>query len=127
MEGKCDNANGTSEWSDDWWFTTELEPSIELTSPVGGEIWLQGSSHDITWNSTNVDSIKIELYKGGLIDSLLVPSFAASSGSWEWTIPENQEPGNEYTIKITDLYDELIFDESDVFEIQAPGRKRYKK
>ena len=88
---------------------------------------MQGSTHNITWNSTNIDSVKIELFKGGLIDSLLVPSFAASSGSWEWTIPENQEPGNEYTIKITDLDDELIFDESGEFSIIAPGRTRYKK
>ncbi|MBI2600716.1 hypothetical protein HYW42_02075 [Candidatus Daviesbacteria bacterium] len=31
-------------------------PTITLTSPNGGETWFGGSSHDITWNASDVDN-----------------------------------------------------------------------
>ena len=35
-------------------------PAITVTSPNGGENWEVGSSHNITWTSTNVTNVKIE-------------------------------------------------------------------
>ncbi len=43
--------------------------SITVTSPNGGETWVHGSTHDITWTSS-VDAgsnVKIELMKGATV------------------------------------------------------------
>ena len=34
--------------------------TLQVSSPNGGEVWIGGSSHTITWTYANVDNIKIE-------------------------------------------------------------------
>jgi cysteine-rich repeat protein len=87
-------------------------PFIKVTSPNGGEQWLPGSTHQITWNSSGVDRVNIYLYKnyGGFPQYMTlltvngntsVPA-PASSGSFSWTIPAGITLGNDYKIGVLD-------------------------
>jgi len=102
-------------------FTGSESPFITVTSPDGGEDWLQGSTNDITWDDNIVDNVKIDLYKGGVFLLELVAS-TASTGTWSWTIPADQTPGTDYKVKITSTADITLFDLSDAdFTITASG------
>lgn len=63
---------------------------LTLTSPVGGEVWMAGSSQQITWVSNDVDQIKIE-YSINLGNNwaTIAPATSALSGAYEWQIPEH--------------------------------------
>ena len=87
-------------------------PFILVASPNGGEDWLQGSDHPIEWSSNFGENIKIELFKGGLLNQLLSAS-APSSGSFVWAVPAGQQPGIDYRIKITSLSLYPVSDSSD--------------
>ena len=93
-------------------FGLNASPNIKVTSPNGGEHWLMGFQHDITWTSNNVDSVKIEL---SLHNSLLwytVIESTPSDGIYEWTVQAPQTSW-DCRIKITDISDSTITDVSD--------------
>ena len=74
---------------------------LTLTSPNGGESWLKGSTHNITWIN-EVANIEIILYKNGV--SLGSIGNDASAGSpFPWTISNSLVPGNDYTVGIYDI------------------------
>jgi hypothetical protein len=85
---------------------TIAAPIISVVSPNGGEIWSPGSVQTIRWTYTgNPGSyVKIELLKGGVVDSTIasrVSKGSGGSGSRNWTIPANQATGTDYRIRIT--------------------------
>lgn len=58
------NANGNSNSAN--FFVSQsgqTVPSIQITSPAGGEQWTSGTTHTITWTSSNVSSVNIS-YSG---------------------------------------------------------------
>ncbi|MDD5653437.1 MAG: DUF2341 domain-containing protein, partial [Candidatus Omnitrophica bacterium] len=66
---------------------------IDITSPIGGEIWSIGSAHNITWNKdglTNVtgaaldETVKIEYYDG--TQWVTEASNAPNTGTYSWTV-----------------------------------------
>jgi hypothetical protein len=62
--------------------------NLQVTSPNGGESWLGGSSHAITWTYINVDNIKVEYsLDNGLNWIILTSSYPASALSYNWTVP----------------------------------------
>ncbi len=62
---------------------------LTLTSPNGGENFLEGSTQSITWISSNVTNVRLEYsINGGAYN--LIPganSLAATSGNFNWTVP----------------------------------------
>lgn len=65
--------------------------SILLNSPNSTSVWNTGSSHNISWTSTGIDSIKIEYsYNGGISYSTIIASVLASQGSYSWLVPSPQ-------------------------------------
>jgi len=76
---------------------------LTLNSPVGGEVWQVKRSYDITWGSSGINNIKIELYKGAVVNTEIIASTPAAPGKFTWTVPASQTPGNDYKIKITCL------------------------
>jgi hypothetical protein len=94
-------------------------PSITITSPNGGESWEAGSFHQITFTDNINENIKIELYKGGVFNSVINPS-TPSDGSTNWTIPAGTTPGSDYKVKITSVNDTAVFDFSDTDFTIAP-------
>jgi hypothetical protein len=80
--------------------STNYTPSIDLTSPVGGEIWKRGETHAITWNSNNTGFAFIYLSStvNGVTKTTYVGqtnySTTATSGSYQWKIPTDLAVGN---------------------------------
>ena len=93
--------------------------SLQLTSPNGGEVWLGGSYHNITWTYSNVDNIKIEYsLNNGLTWVLLSSSYPSSALSLGWTLP--CIGSNQVKVRITNTL-QFTQDESNaVFTIPEP-------
>jgi len=64
------------------------KPTASVTSPVGGEVWVGGSVHDITWTSTlsATDSIVYSTNNGSTW-SYVGKQSPPSSRSFAWTVP----------------------------------------
>jgi len=103
-------------------FTIETSsPFINITSPNGEESWQPGSFHLITFTDNLTEKVKIDLYKGGVFDSVINDS-TRSDGSTNWTIHIGITPGSDYKIKITSVDDATVFDFSDAdFTIDTLG------
>ena len=91
---------------------TTAGPSVTVTSPNGGEQWLRGVSHPITWTSTgNIGNVKIELYKGGMLNSVIA-SNVVNNGTYNWNILTSQLAGTDYQVKISSVTTATITDSS---------------
>nr|WP_276308467.1 Ser-Thr-rich GPI-anchored membrane family protein [Rubritalea profundi] len=75
---------------------------IALTSPNGGEEWMRSTSQPVTWLSGMGGHVKIELFKGGSLDSSLAAN-TPNDGLFNWVIPSDQAEGTDYKIKITSI------------------------
>jgi len=85
-------------------FSITPEPSIDLTSPNGGETLQSGSSINITWTSENIAKIKIEYTINGGAEWLLIADSIESTGYYTWeNIPDVNS--NQVKIKISDADD----------------------
>jgi len=75
-------------------------PDLNITSPNGGENWNKGSTHNITWTSSNMTgNVTIDLYKGSSFCSNLGTA-SASAGSFSWTIASGLSSATNYTLRI---------------------------
>jgi hypothetical protein len=85
-------------------FTISLG-SIIVTSPNGGEVWQKGSTHQILWTDNVCENVRIDLWKGGVFNSLITAS-TPSTGSYTWAIPNANTlvPGNDYKVKVMVSY-----------------------
>ncbi len=79
-----------------------IAEGLTVTSPKGGESWVSGTTHTITWSSTGSSKapVKIELVRPGAANRVIVAS-TPNDGSYDWTIPMSQALGSDYSIKIT--------------------------
>jgi hypothetical protein len=72
-------------------FADVTPPTVTVTSPVGGETWVPGSQHAVTWSASDaagVDSVRIELsWHGATGPWETLVSGIADTGSWDWTLP----------------------------------------
>ncbi len=96
---------------------------IAITSPNGGEVWVAGTSQDITWNYTGgcSSSIRISLYKGGAYNCLIASNVSAAAGSYSWAIPGALGAGEDYRVRVTCNSDTNVYDLSDTsFTIGSP-------
>ena len=89
-------------------------PKIIVTSPNGGENWIRGTTHLITWNYTGNPGtyVKIELLKGGVVNRTILSS-TLNDKSQGWTIPATQAIGADYKIRITSTTNLAYNDTSD--------------
>jgi len=61
---------------------------ITVVSPNGGESWMAGSSHNITWLSSGVaGNIKIEYSTDGGAAWSVAAASVANTGTYSWTVP----------------------------------------
>ncbi|MGH1364842.1 MAG: LamG-like jellyroll fold domain-containing protein [Calditrichia bacterium] len=64
------------------------QPTIELISPNGGEIWTVGSTEDIRWNSIAVTGIDLEYsIDNGNSWISIAQNIDASQGVYSWGVP----------------------------------------
>jgi hypothetical protein len=94
---------------------------ITLTSPNGGESYLEGDNHDITWTSEDASGhVKIEYSTNGGSDWETVIDDTPDDGTYFWTVPNT--PSADCLVKICDAGDESCCDQSDAaFEITERG------
>jgi len=86
--------------------------SLRVTSPNTYTAYNIGTTHSITWESTNLDSVRIQLsIDGGNTYPIEIAKLSANQQNYNWTIP-NISSSNA-RIRITDIYDNLVYDESD--------------
>ncbi len=93
-------------------FDNKPIPKIVVDSPNGGEFFFMGSEEEINWTSYSVDSVKIEL---SLEDRTLwytITEATPSDGSYNWLV-EAPQTSRKCRIKLTDLSDSTVTDESD--------------
>lgn len=123
------NNSQICDWSDKYFrivSQSAISKSITLTSPNGGEMWRVGETHQITWDSVEVDSVKIYIFDPSILGSgstrYITPiniSVSGTSGSCSWTIPSlGQLPGgggDNYKINIVDASNSQTKDTSDDF------------
>ena len=91
-------------------FTVKSTDMI-LISPTGGETWFLNTTQDITWASSLGGNVKIELLKGGALNTTLAAT-TANDGSFSWTVPGGQTLGSDYKIRVTSLEPGAKSDES---------------
>ncbi len=106
------NIVGTSYGNEISFPTTSL---IHVTSPDGGETWLSGTSHEITWTSNDVSKVKIEYsIDNGTTWNAIINDTPAIPGIYAWTVT-NPNPNVLYVqcqVKVTSTNNPNAFDVS---------------
>ncbi|MEJ2627074.1 MAG: hypothetical protein P8078_00740 [bacterium] len=83
--------------------TTPSE-SITVNVPNGGESWYAGTTHYITWSSSNFTSpVKIEYSSDNGYSYTSIISSTANDGSYTWTVP--QDFSSQCLVRISDAAD----------------------
>ena len=108
---------GGSRYSESEKFTIIRPPTINIASPIGGENWVVGSVHNITWTSTSVTYVKIDYSTDGGSTWLNIIQSTPSNGSYSWTIP-NTTSTNCF-IKITNVTNSSVYKWSNSFTISS--------
>lgn len=101
---------------------SQLQKSITLTSPNGGETWYINSNQQIKWNSTGVSTIKIDYsINGGNAWTTIANNVNATTGYYNWAIPNT--PSLMCKVKLTDVTSPTIYDISNSnFAISQAGQ-----
>jgi len=101
-----------------------VKPTITVNSPNGGETVLRTAVVPITWSYTGNPgaNVKIQLYKGNILNRTIALSTPLSAGSYAWKVSSLQSLGSDYKIKITSTTDSTISDASNgTFTIAKPS------
>ena len=99
-------------------------PGIQVHMPDGWESgFLQEDEVDLAWQTTaGVGNVQVDLYEGDLF-AYTIASSITSESTYTWAIPSNQEPGNQYKIRVSSTLYPQVYDQTNTpFEINAiPG------
>jgi hypothetical protein len=94
-----------------------IPKELTLTYPNGDEVLYGSSEKNITWNSTEIDSILIEVSYNNAIDSTwdTLATVSAKEGRWLWQVPDTSS--EQCYIKLSDSNGELFDLSNNSFEI----------
>lgn len=93
--------------------------ALALTAPDGGEAWLGGSVHAVTWTATNLALVTIEWRPTPLDAWLPVGQADGLAGTFAWTVPS--VPTTQAQVRVRDAADGTPEDVSSAtFTILAP-------
>jgi hypothetical protein len=94
-------------------------PTITVLSPNGGETFELGQSLPLSWVDNITSNVAINLLKGGTVLRNISPD-TPSDGSFTWTVPSDLTPASDYKVRVTDLSNTALKDNSDAnFTISA--------
>jgi hypothetical protein len=112
-----------------WSFTTIVlnnPPSIEFTSPSGGESWTGGSTHDIQFIATDPEDIPSDLLvslfysdDGGISWNSILGPVAGNASPQSWTLPLVDSIDVIIEGEVTDLGGITLPNQSFTFEIDS--------
>ncbi|KKM85512.1 hypothetical protein LCGC14_1288300 [marine sediment metagenome] len=95
--------------------------SITVVVPDSSSSWIFDNIYDINWTSTGtIANVKIELYASAILIMEIVAS-TTNDGIYSWTIPDTLVNFSEYVIRISDVLDPTMYDDSDTFRISGPS------
>ena len=115
-----DQASATNVYLEKQYGTGIDIPAISITYPNGAEVIGQSDTIDITWTANFTDAVKIELYKGAVLDTTINAGVGAMAGTYSYTIAADQATGTDYSVIITRVAGTAATDESNAdFEIEA--------
>lgn len=102
-----------------WNGTATNQPTIQVTSPNGGEKWTIGTSHSITWTSSaGISNVQIDLsINNGQSWTTLVNS-TGNTGSYSWKIQGN--PSSQCLVRVSDTDGNPTDTSNHVFSISNP-------
>ncbi|MBI3602550.1 MAG: hypothetical protein HY209_06650, partial [Candidatus Omnitrophica bacterium] len=68
----------------------KIQGILTMASPVGGEVWVVNSSHDITWTTVgNILNVKLDYSTdSGQTWTVITTTPIANTGTKSWTIPD---------------------------------------
>jgi photosystem II stability/assembly factor-like uncharacterized protein len=85
--------------------------ALTLTSPNGGETWLPGSQHAITWSATNVALVQVQWRPDAASAWLPIALTDGYRGTYAWTVPARFTSTAE--MRVSDAWDAAPLDGSD--------------
>ncbi len=110
-----DAASTTQDASNSSFEIIPAATSLQLVSPNGGEKWYVGSFHSITWTSSQISNVKLELNTGSGWN-IIAASIPAVNGSYFWNLPPTIS--TTCRIRISNVANASVFDISNLdFEI----------
>jgi hypothetical protein len=99
---------------------SSAQPWINITTPNGGENWILGSLHNITWTDNISGNLRIDLYRGSSLETVIAGG-APNSGNYTWHLPTDISEGENYKIKMSSVSDPSVIDWSDdTFTLSQP-------
>ncbi len=88
-------------------------PKLMITSPNSGEQLVAGLRYQIEWDTEgSVATVRIDLLKGG-VENATVTTSAINTGSYNWTVRNNQTIGSDYGIRVQSTDGTDVSDETD--------------
>jgi hypothetical protein len=105
-------------------FVDVAGPDVTVIAPNGGESWLVGSTHQITWTATDVSGVAgIDLAystDGGATYPNVIATGLANTGTYDWVIPNTPTVDAMVLVTAHDGVGNVSQDASDlVFTIEA--------
>lgn len=81
-------------------FTITVPGGVALTSPDGGQEWKYGTSHEISWTSTGIDSVAVE-YRNAPANpwNTIAASLPAAQAAVVWVIPNDPTATAEVRVR----------------------------
>ena len=99
-------------------FSYSQPPEINITSPVGGDVWYVGESRYITWDWVGISpNIDIHYSTNGTAWAPVATNIA-NSGTHPWTIPD--DPNSQAQVRVRETGGGGVSVESDQFIIAEP-------
>jgi len=112
--GAYRTTHSSTEMDNDGFITKIDVLPLRLTSPIGNEVWLEGSAHYITWNCiVAVSTVKLEYTTDNGANWNYITTSASASGRYLWSIPNISS--ELCKVRITLLDSTNISDVSTVF------------
>lgn len=104
-------------------------PTLRITAPNGNESWPIGTHKNITWTSVGAisDNLKLEYSKDNFVSSVTIATGAHNTGSYDWTIPDDQSVSVKVRItdsnrtEISDVSDAAFIIANPVIRVTAPN------
>lgn len=98
-----------------------VDPLITITSPNGGEIWIMGSEHDVTWTApASIANVKLQYSLDSGENWTTFKASTLNDGVYGWVLPNTES--HDALIRVLDAANASVFDISDgVFSVVPEG------
>lgn len=87
-------------------FTTiaATTPTITITAPVGGEVYYAGQSSVVTWTSSNITNVRVDVWVAGATEwQPFVATTPAAAGTVDIVVPADAGYGTTYKLRVADV------------------------